>query len=78
MPLILVETADELAAKLATVRPDILENCKTSLVAGTPADAVRYYRELADAGVQYFVANILDGDWETIELLASAVMPAFA
>jgi hypothetical protein len=38
---------------------------------------IRYYRSLAEVGVQYFVANILNGDWETIELLAQAVMPAF-
>jgi alkanesulfonate monooxygenase SsuD/methylene tetrahydromethanopterin reductase-like flavin-dependent oxidoreductase (luciferase family) len=78
MPLLLVETPDRLEAKLATVPPQTLEFCRTSLVAGTPEDAIRYYRDLAAAGVQYFVANILDGDWETIELLATAVMPAFA
>lgn len=38
----------------------------------------RFYRSLAEAGIQYFVANIHHGDWETIELLARYVMPAFS
>jgi hypothetical protein len=41
-----------------------------------PEDAVPFSRSLADAGFQYFVANVLDGDDETIELLGTAVMPA--
>jgi alkanesulfonate monooxygenase SsuD/methylene tetrahydromethanopterin reductase-like flavin-dependent oxidoreductase (luciferase family) len=77
MPLILVERADQLDARLAEFPKAVLENCKTSLVAGTPEDAIRYYQSLVDAGVQYFVANILDQDWQTIELLAREVMPAF-
>ncbi|MFL5758371.1 MAG: LLM class flavin-dependent oxidoreductase [Thermomicrobiales bacterium] len=77
MPLILVERADQLQARLAEVPKATREFCKTSLVAGTPEDAIRYYQALADAGVQYFVANILDQDWQTIELLAREVMPAF-
>jgi alkanesulfonate monooxygenase SsuD/methylene tetrahydromethanopterin reductase-like flavin-dependent oxidoreductase (luciferase family) len=77
MPLILVERADLLEARLAEFPKAVLENCKTSLVAGTPEDAIRYYQSLVDAGVQYFVANILDQDWQTIELLARDVMPAF-
>ena len=64
-------------ARLAEFPKAVLENCKTSLVAGTPEDAIRYYQPLVDAGVQYFVANILDQDWQTIELLAREVMPAF-
>jgi alkanesulfonate monooxygenase SsuD/methylene tetrahydromethanopterin reductase-like flavin-dependent oxidoreductase (luciferase family) len=77
MPLILVERADQLESRLADFPKATLEFCKTSLVAGTPDDAIRYYQSLVDAGVQYFVANILDQDWQTIELLAREVMPAF-
>jgi alkanesulfonate monooxygenase SsuD/methylene tetrahydromethanopterin reductase-like flavin-dependent oxidoreductase (luciferase family) len=45
--------------------------------AGTPAQAVSYYRELAAAGVQYFVVETLDAaDEETIRLLADVVVPA--
>ena len=77
LPLILVDRADRLPAKLARFPAHIPETFQTSLVACTPDDAIRYYRELAEAGVQYFVANILDGDWETIHLLGTAVMPAF-
>ena len=78
MPLILVPSATALDAKLATIPKATLDFCATSLVAGTPDDAIRYYRALEAAGVQYVVVNILDGDWETIDLLGREVMPAFA
>jgi alkanesulfonate monooxygenase SsuD/methylene tetrahydromethanopterin reductase-like flavin-dependent oxidoreductase (luciferase family) len=41
------------------------------VVAGTPQDAVRYYQALIDAGIQYFVVQMLDtADSQTIRLLA--------
>jgi hypothetical protein len=33
---------------------------------------------MASLGYQYFVANILGGDEETVELFGTEVMPAFA
>ncbi len=42
---------------------------------GTPGDAVQYYRGLADAGVQYFIANIGGEDPNILRLLAEQVVP---
>ena len=39
---------------------------------------IAYYKALLPLGFQYFVLNILNGDEETIELLGTEVMPAFA
>ena len=78
MPLILAATPDALATKLAGMDQEKLAWCGPALFAGTPEEAVAYYRGLTDAGFQYFVANILNGDDESIALLGTAVMPAFA
>ena len=78
MPLILAETRPALAAKMAAMPQDVLAWCGPALFAGTPAEAVDFYRDLAAKGFQYFVANILGGDDETVELLADGVVPAFA
>jgi alkanesulfonate monooxygenase SsuD/methylene tetrahydromethanopterin reductase-like flavin-dependent oxidoreductase (luciferase family) len=46
-------------------------------VAATVAQAVAAYRSLVDAGIQYFVVQVLDAaDEETIRLLAEQMMPA--
>ena len=53
-------------------------------MAATPSSPARrrrpivFYRELAALGFQYFVTNTLGGDEETVELLGTEVMPAFA
>lgn len=78
MPLILAETREALDQKLAGMPGDTLAWCGPALFAGTPDEAITFYRSLVDAGFQYFVANILDGDEDTIELLGMVVMPAFA
>jgi len=78
MPLILAETREALDGKLAGMPQDTLAWCGPALFAGTPDEAISFYRSLTDAGFQYFVANILDGDESTIELLGTEVMPAFS
>lgn len=78
MPLVLAETQTALAAKLAEMPRATLAWCGPALFSGTPAAAIDFYRDLAAKGFQYFVANTLAGDEETIELLATAVRPAFA
>jgi hypothetical protein len=78
MPLILAETREALDRKLAGMDQPTLERCGPALFAGTPGEAIAFYRQLAGAGFQYFIANILDGDEETIELLGTSVLPAFA
>jgi alkanesulfonate monooxygenase SsuD/methylene tetrahydromethanopterin reductase-like flavin-dependent oxidoreductase (luciferase family) len=77
MPLILAETPAALKAKLAAMPQGTLEWCGDALFAGTPEEAVAFYRDLHALGFQYFVANILGGDEESVELLGTAVMPAF-
>lgn len=78
MPLILATTEAALTTKLAGMNQATLEWCGPALFAGTPETATTFYQSLVDAGFRYFVANILDGDDETIELLGTAVMPRFA
>jgi alkanesulfonate monooxygenase SsuD/methylene tetrahydromethanopterin reductase-like flavin-dependent oxidoreductase (luciferase family) len=78
MPLILAETPASLKDKLAAMPQETLEWCGDALFAGTPEEAVAFYRGLHGLGFQYFVANILGGDEESVELLGTAVMPAFA
>jgi alkanesulfonate monooxygenase SsuD/methylene tetrahydromethanopterin reductase-like flavin-dependent oxidoreductase (luciferase family) len=46
------------------------------LVFATPEQAVGHYQELADAGVQYFLASVNFEDVETVELFAHEVVPA--
>jgi alkanesulfonate monooxygenase SsuD/methylene tetrahydromethanopterin reductase-like flavin-dependent oxidoreductase (luciferase family) len=78
MPLILAPTPEALQTKMATMPQDTLTWAADALFAGTPAEAIVFYRALAELGFQYFVANILGGDEETVELLGTEVMPAFA
>ncbi|MBA3416117.1 MAG: LLM class flavin-dependent oxidoreductase [Chloroflexia bacterium] len=78
MPLVLAETPHRLQAKLAAMPQDVLAWCGRALFAGTPDEGIAFYRDLAAKGFRYFIANILAGDVETVELLAEAVAPAFA
>ena len=49
---------------------------KITRVVGTPEMVIRYYQELAGAGMEYFVVQVLDAtDEETFRLLATEVMP---
>lgn len=78
MPLILAPTAAAMRAKLAAMPQETLAWCGDALFAGTPDEAIAFYQELTVLGFQYFVANILGGDEETVELLGTDVLPAFA
>ena len=78
MPLVLAETPPRLAAKLEAMPQDVLAWCGPALFAGTPEEAVAFYLDLASKGFRYFIANVLAGDEETVELLAEAVAPAFS
>jgi alkanesulfonate monooxygenase SsuD/methylene tetrahydromethanopterin reductase-like flavin-dependent oxidoreductase (luciferase family) len=73
--LVLAEDEEQLARKRETTRiPDA--DMSVRRVFATPADAVKHYQTLADAGAQYFIAGINSTDEETMELLAGAVWPA--
>ncbi len=79
--LILAENKAEVQAKLKRYFPEGLEQryagpWRSFVVAGTPEEAVAYYQELVEAGLQYFVVETLDAaDEETIRLLAEQVVP---
>jgi alkanesulfonate monooxygenase SsuD/methylene tetrahydromethanopterin reductase-like flavin-dependent oxidoreductase (luciferase family) len=76
--LMVAPTSDAARAKLDRYYPEgISEEQRYSRVVGAPEQVAGYYQSLADAGMGYFVVQILDAtDSETIELLAREVMPA--
>ena len=52
------------------------EEWPSYIVLATPERAVAYYQALADAGMQYFVVEVMDAtDEETFRLLAQEVAP---
>jgi alkanesulfonate monooxygenase SsuD/methylene tetrahydromethanopterin reductase-like flavin-dependent oxidoreductase (luciferase family) len=75
--LILAETQAAVEAKTRRAYPQGLTDVqKLTRVIGTPDDAVSHYKELVDAGVQYFTVQSLDAaDEETFRLLAEEVAP---
>jgi alkanesulfonate monooxygenase SsuD/methylene tetrahydromethanopterin reductase-like flavin-dependent oxidoreductase (luciferase family) len=79
--LILAEDASSLQAKLDRYFPEGLEQryagpWRNFVVAGTPAEAIVFFQDLADAGIEYFIVETLDAaDTETIRLLAVRVVP---
>ncbi|MFT4036731.1 MAG: LLM class flavin-dependent oxidoreductase [Thermomicrobiales bacterium] len=75
--LMLAPTEAEAAAKRDRYYPNGLnEEQQHSRVIGTPEQAAAYYQTLVDAGMQYFVVQILDAtDLETVELLARELAP---
>ncbi|MGI8475203.1 MAG: LLM class flavin-dependent oxidoreductase [Thermomicrobiales bacterium] len=77
MPLILAETRGALDAKMWKMPKQTLEWCGDALFAGTPDEAVAFYRDLLACGFQYFIANILDGDDETIAIMGRELVGAF-
>lgn len=58
-------------------RSDPLLGFAFDRLVGRPDDAIAYFRELAAAGVQYFIVHV-GSDTETLRLLASEVVPAVA
>jgi alkanesulfonate monooxygenase SsuD/methylene tetrahydromethanopterin reductase-like flavin-dependent oxidoreductase (luciferase family) len=77
MPLVMAETQAALEAKLAAIPRETLEWCGDALFAGTPDETIEFYQDLVDAGFQYFIGNILDGDYSTIDLMCKHLLPAF-
>jgi alkanesulfonate monooxygenase SsuD/methylene tetrahydromethanopterin reductase-like flavin-dependent oxidoreductase (luciferase family) len=78
MPLVMAETQEALDRKLAGMDQSVLEWCGDALFAGTPDETIAFYRDMVDAGFQYFIANILDGDYSTIDLMGKHLIPAFS
>src|SRR5204862_2681581 len=69
--LMLSETEAGAKAKLDHYYPEgLTDDQRLTRIATTPDGAVAYFRELAAAGIEYVVAQVLDaGDLETIRLL---------
>ena len=78
MPLVLAPTRAALERKLPGMPQETLTWAADALFAGTPEEAITFYRGLIERGFQYFITNPLGGDEETVELLGTEVMPAFA
>jgi alkanesulfonate monooxygenase SsuD/methylene tetrahydromethanopterin reductase-like flavin-dependent oxidoreductase (luciferase family) len=74
-PVVLAETAAAVQAKVAQVPEEAQAFYRSSFLAATPQEAVRHYRALAAAGVQYFIAATWEHDAETLRVLAEQVMP---
>lgn len=74
--LVLAETEAQLEAKLEAIPSARMATWRASSLIGTPREAVAYYRALADAGMQYFVAFVYGADLETPRLLTEQVIPA--
>lgn len=75
--LMLASTEAEVRRKVARYYPEGLPPQFASFVwAGTPEGAAEFFQARVEAGIQYFVPQILDGsDHETIRLLAEEVAP---
>jgi alkanesulfonate monooxygenase SsuD/methylene tetrahydromethanopterin reductase-like flavin-dependent oxidoreductase (luciferase family) len=75
--LILAEDEASVRRKVDRYFPDGLDSIwQRCVVAGTPEQVIPYYQSYADAGMQYFIAQVLDArDEETFRLLAQEVMP---
>lgn len=73
---LLARNHSEVEAKKSIDPLDIQDFLLSSMVAGTPAELIRYYQALVDCGVQYFIVGVYSQDRETLSLLAEEVIPA--
>jgi alkanesulfonate monooxygenase SsuD/methylene tetrahydromethanopterin reductase-like flavin-dependent oxidoreductase (luciferase family) len=73
-PLVIAESSAAVTEKIERlIPPRVVALAGTSIVAGTPADAIAFYARLARLGLQYFIVAVYD--LETAELLAEHVIP---
>jgi alkanesulfonate monooxygenase SsuD/methylene tetrahydromethanopterin reductase-like flavin-dependent oxidoreductase (luciferase family) len=74
--LMVAPTEAEVKAKFRHYFGDDPSPQSRGAVVGTPEQVAEYFQARADAGMQYFVYQALDGtDHETIQLTATEVMP---
>jgi alkanesulfonate monooxygenase SsuD/methylene tetrahydromethanopterin reductase-like flavin-dependent oxidoreductase (luciferase family) len=82
MTLVLERTPDLVRDKMAWLTEkygqEKIDWCGKALFAGTPEEAVAFYTSLKQAGFQYFIANIFEGDDVTIDLMGEELVPAFS
>jgi alkanesulfonate monooxygenase SsuD/methylene tetrahydromethanopterin reductase-like flavin-dependent oxidoreductase (luciferase family) len=75
IPIVLGRTRSAVQAKLDAVPVGVRTHFQSSTLAATPEEAVSHFRELAGAGVQYFVLALYGHDVETVRLLGQEVLP---
>lgn len=78
VPVVLAETPVALAEKLDAIPEVVRRGYASSALAGSPDDAIAYYRGLISAGLNYFMAGVYGADIETARLLAERVVPILA
>ncbi len=78
MPLVLGRNQQEIDRKLSRWPAETVASWGDALIATTPEKAIAFYRAQAALGYQYFIANILGTDEDTIDLLATKVLPEVA
>ncbi len=78
IPVVVAKTRAAVQAKLDTIPPPVRTRFQTSTLAATPDEAVAHFRDLAAAGVQYFVVALAGHDVETVRLLGQEVLPRVA
>jgi alkanesulfonate monooxygenase SsuD/methylene tetrahydromethanopterin reductase-like flavin-dependent oxidoreductase (luciferase family) len=75
MPFFLGKTPKALARKQQALPPQVLQLFQSSIVALSPQDAITYFQEFIQAGVQYFIVGVSPRNYETLELLQTEVVP---
>lgn len=79
--LAIAPTEAEVAAKLErqaakqSTSPGTRRALPSAFVTGTPEQVAACYQSIADTGIEYFIAQVDSADHETLELLATEVMP---
>jgi alkanesulfonate monooxygenase SsuD/methylene tetrahydromethanopterin reductase-like flavin-dependent oxidoreductase (luciferase family) len=79
--LAIAPTDAALAAKLdreaarTTTSPGTRRALPSAFVTGTPDRVAAYYQSIAATGIEYFIVQVESDDQETLELLATEVMP---
>jgi alkanesulfonate monooxygenase SsuD/methylene tetrahydromethanopterin reductase-like flavin-dependent oxidoreductase (luciferase family) len=76
VPVVLAESRTSLDAKMMAIPESVRRGYASSTMACLPDEAVACYRELAEAGLTYFIAGVYGNDVETVKLLAECVVPA--
>jgi hypothetical protein len=75
IPVVLAKTQSALQAKLDAIPVGVRTHFQSSTLAATPDEAISHFRDLAAAGVQYFVVALYGHDTETVRLLGQEVLP---
>lgn len=78
VPVVLAESDEGVARKVAQLPAQVRAAYATSTLAGTPERVRAYYRALMDAGLTYFVLGLYGADEETVRLFARDVAPALS